>query len=122
MQLLRQETYNFGDKVNQFEGSIFLNADREIRRVRLDKIQYVKGYGDYMKVQCDDGAHTVHITMKNLESKLPSEHFYRVHKSYIIRMDKIDKVVNGFVQIGEDFIPISRNNKQELIAMLPYIK
>ncbi len=89
MQVLKTEEPNINDKIDQFEGSIFLNVGKHIQRISLDSIQYIKGYGDYMKVMCNDRSYTVHITMKNLQSTLPQSDFYRVHKSYIIRLDKI---------------------------------
>lgn len=122
MQVLKTETPNLKDRIDQFKGSIFLNADKQIIKVALDSIQYIKGYGDYMKVKCKNCSHTVHITMKNLEKVLPSADFYRVHKSYIIRLDKIEKVNSNFVEIDETFIPVSRNNKNELLSLLPWVK
>ncbi|MEP1114878.1 LytR/AlgR family response regulator transcription factor [Ekhidna sp.] len=122
MQLLKQENPNIIDRIEQFEGSIFLNVGKQIQRISLKSIQYVKGYGDYMKVQCEGKSHTVHITMKNLEGILPSSDFYRVHKSYLIRLDQIEKITSSHVEINETFIPISRNNKQELLSLIPWVK
>ncbi|WP_370087441.1 LytR/AlgR family response regulator transcription factor [Ekhidna sp.] len=122
MQLLKTQTPNFNDKIDQFDGSIFLNVGRQIQRISLKSIEYVKGYGDYMKVRCKEGSHTVHITMKNLQKILPSADFYRVHKSYIIRIDKIQKVSSSHVEVNEAQIPISRNNKQELLSLIPWVK
>ncbi len=122
MQVLKTETPNIADKIDQFEGSIFLNVGRQIQRISLKSIQYIKGYGDYMKVKCDNASHTVHITMKSLEETLPSSDFYRLHKSYIIRLDQIEKVTSSHVQIDDTHIPISRNCKQELLSLIPWIK
>ncbi|MEQ9468297.1 MAG: LytTR family DNA-binding domain-containing protein [Ekhidna sp.] len=122
MQVLKTETPNIKDRIDQFEGSIFLNVGRQIQRVSLNSIEYIKGYGDYMKVKCQDKSHTVHITMKNLLRVLPSSDFYRIHKSYIIRLDKIENLSSSHVQINETNIPISRNNKQELLSLIPLVK
>ncbi len=123
MQLLKQEENpNINDRIDQFEGSIFLNVGKQIQRVALKSIQYIKGYGDYMKVQCEGKSHTVHITMKNLEEILPSPDFYRIHKSYLIRLDQIEKITSSHVEINETFIPISRNNKQELLSLIPWVR
>ncbi len=122
MQVLKTETPNIKDKIDQFEGSIFLNVGKQIQRVSLKSIQYVKGYGDYMKVKCKEKSLTVHITMKNLQKILPASDFYRVHKSYIIRLDMIENLTSSHVEIDETFIPISRNNKQELLSLIPWVK
>ena len=123
MQVLRKEVNpNINDKINKFDGSIFLNVGKQIQRVSLKSIHYIKGYGDYMKLKCEETNHTVHITMKNLEKILPESDFYRVHKSWIIRLDQIDRVTRSHVQIDDTHIPISRNNKQELLSLIPWIK
>lgn len=122
MQILKTETPNIKDKIEQFEGSIFLNVGKHIQRISLKSIEYIKGYGDYMKVKCKERSHTVHITMKNLQKILPSTDFYRVHKSYIIRLDKIENVTSSHIEIDETHIPISRNNKQELLSLIPWVK
>ncbi len=122
MQVHKTETLNINDKIEQFEGSIFLNVGKRIQRISLKSIEYIKGYGDYMKVKCKERSHTVHITMKNLEKILPSSDFYRIHKSYIIRLDKIEGVTTSHVHIDDTHIPISRNNKQELLSLIPWVK
>lgn len=122
MQVLKTETPNIKDRIDQFEGSIFLNVGKQIQRISLKSIEYIKGYGDYMKVKCKEKSHTVHITMKSLQKILPSSDFYRVHKSYIIRLDKIDNLSSSHVQINDTHIPISRNNKQELLSLIPWVK
>ncbi|MEQ8905209.1 LytTR family DNA-binding domain-containing protein [Ekhidna sp.] len=122
MQVLKTETPNINDRIEQFEGSIFLNVGKQIQRIPLKRIEYIKGYGDYMKVKCKERSHTVHVTMKNLQKILPSTDFYRVHKSYIIRLDKIEKVFPKHVEIDDTNIPISRNNKQELLSLIPWVK
>ena len=122
MQILKTETSIINDRIEQFEGSIFLNVGKQIQRISLKSIEYIKGYGDYMKVKCKERSHTVHITMKNLQRILPSSDFYRVHKSYIIRLDKIERVSSSHVEIDETHIPISRNNKQELLSLIPWVK
>lgn len=122
MQILKAETPNLQDKIDQFEGSIFLNADGQIQRINLQDILYIKGYGDYMQLKCNEKTYTVHITMKNLQEILPTSDFYRVHKSYIIRLDKIDAISSSHVDISNSHIPISRNNKQELLSLIPWAR
>ncbi len=122
MQVLKTETPSIKDQIDQFEGSIFLNVGKQIQRISLKSIEYIKGYGDYMMLRCKEKSHTVHITMKNLQKILPSSDFYRVHKSYIIRLDKIESLSSSHVKIDDVHIPISRNNKQELLSLIPWVK
>ena len=122
MQLLKINTTSLEDKIEQFQDSVFLNIGPSIRKIALDSILFIKGYGDYMKVQCENESFTVHITMKKLEKSLPESEFFRVHKSYLIRMDKIDRILNKHLEVNDTMIPISRNAKGDLLKMIPLVK
>jgi DNA-binding LytR/AlgR family response regulator len=56
--------------------------------------------------------------MKSFEIELPKENFLRIHKSYIINLDKVDRFNSKQVEIGGEKIPLSRNKKEEIIAIL----
>ena len=122
MQLLNINTTSLENKIEQFQDSVFLNIGPSIKRISLESILYIKGYGDYMKVQCEDDSFTVHITMKKLEESLPENEFFRVHKSYIIRVDKIDRILSKHLEIENTMIPISRNTKGDLLNLIPLVK
>ena len=119
MQVLKTETPNIKDRIDQFEGSIFLNVGKQIQRISLKSIEYIKGYGDYMKVKCKEKSHTVHITMKNLQKVLPSSDFYRVHKSHLINLKhirQIHKSDGGEVELSDGCrVPISQRKKEEFL-------
>ena len=56
--------------------------------------------------------------MKSFEKDLPSDKFIRVHKSYIINIDKVERFNSKFAEIGVTKIPLSRNKKEDLIKAL----
>ena len=56
--------------------------------------------------------------MKSFEIELPKENFLRIHKSYIINLDKVDRFNSKQVEINGEKIPLSRNKKEEIIAIL----
>jgi DNA-binding LytR/AlgR family response regulator len=56
--------------------------------------------------------------MKSFEIELPKDNFLRIHKSYIINLDKVDRFNSKQVEIGGEKIPLSRNKKEEIIAIL----
>lgn len=122
MQLLSTNTTSLEGKMEQFQDSVFLNIGPSIKRIALDSILFIKGYGDYMKVHCESESFTVHITMKKLENSLPDSDFFRVHKSYMIRMDKIDRILAKHLEISETLIPISRSTKGDLLELIPLVK
>ena len=84
----------------------------------LSKIKWIEAYGDYIKVVTDDESHLVLSTMKGFEKELPVGKFIRVHKSYIINLDRVEKFNSKFAEIGTTKIPLSRNKKEEIVKAI----
>ena len=90
--------------------TIFLKVDGEYRQVAIQDILYVSGLKDYVKFYLTEGHRPLitHLTMKAVEEMLPSEQFMRVHRSYIVALDKIRKVDrNDCIYIGEEIIRVT---------------
>ena len=88
---------------------VFLRVDGEFRQVALSKIIYVNGMKDYVLFYLDNEPKPLitHLTMKAVEDMLPKDCFLRIHRSYIIAVDKIQKVDrNDCVYIGKEIIHI----------------
>ena len=88
---------------------VFLRVDGEFRQVALSKIIYVNGMKDYVLFYLDNEPKPLitHLTMKAVEDMLPKDRFLRIHRSYIIAADKIQKVDrNDCVYIGKEIIHI----------------
>jgi DNA-binding LytR/AlgR family response regulator len=100
---------------NPEEGNyIFIKSKLKKLKVFTSRIKWVEAFGDYVKVVTEDEHHMVLSTMKAFTSELPANKFIRVHKSYIVNIDKIDRLNSKYAEIGEDAIPLSRNRKEEL--------
>ena len=84
----------------------------------VSKIKWIEAYGDYIKVVTDDESHLVLSTMKGFEKELPEGKFIRVHKSYIINLDRVEKFNSKFAEIGNTKIPLSRNKKEEIVKAI----
>ena len=89
---------------------------RYIRLAYLD-ILYVENIGDYVKIITHKQSYIVHTTMKYLEEKL-GRSFLRVHRSFIVHLDKIVDIEENTLVIENKVIPISRANKPELLNRL----
>lgn len=90
--------------------TIFLKVDGEYRQVAIQDILFVSGLKDYVKFYLTEGQKPLitHLTMKAVEEMLPSEQFMRVHRSYIVALDKIRKVDrNDCIYIGEEIIRVT---------------
>ncbi len=92
---------------------ILVKAEYATVRVDLAEILFIEGIKDYVKIKMGDRQVLTKCTMKAMEEKLPSENFIRVHKSYIISMEKIDKIENNRVYIGSAIIPIGNSFKAD---------
>ncbi len=93
----------------------FFRVDREQQKVWLRDILYIEGLGDYVKVFTPAGPIVTYERLSYLEEKLPEEHFLRVHKSYIIAIDKVQSFSGSVVKIAGKRIPVGRMFKDRLL-------
>ena len=90
--------------------TIFLKVDGEYRQIAVSNILYVCGMKDYVMFYLDSQPKPLitHLTMKSVEEMLPSQQFMRVHRSYIVALDKIRKVDrNDCIYIGNEIIHVT---------------
>lgn len=100
--------------------SIFVKTEYRLQQIDLDKITYIEGLKDYVKIHLNDGTAPILSLMrlKTLEEILPKEDFVRVHKSFIIRMERIEAIERNHIIIGSDRIPIGETYQASLYATL----
>ena len=103
---------------NDDSDHIFLKIDSLLVRFRLDDIFYIEAYGDYIKVHDADSTHISYAKLKSIEEILPSANFFRIHRSYIINIDRIDTLNQQNVQIRNKILPISLTYKDELLKKI----
>ncbi len=99
------------NRTNKPDKYLFVKVDYSTVKVSFDEIKFVEGLKDYIKIHINGKFVITKSTIKNLESKLPAEQFTRVHKSYIISIDKIDKIEYNHIFIGQNKIPIGMQFK-----------
>jgi len=96
---------------------IYVKSDGRYIRLPFDVITHVENMGDYVKIFTTSQTHVVHTTMKSLEEKLGPP-FLRVHRSYIVHLDKIVDIEENTLVVQDKVIPISRASKPELMNRL----
>lgn len=96
---------------------IYIKHDGRYIRLPYSDIQYVENVGDYVKIFTSKHSYVIHSTMKSLEEKLGKK-FLRVHRSYIVHLEKIVDIEENNLVIANKVIPISRANKSELLNRL----
>ena len=107
--------------VKEESGSLFVRVDSQLRQVEISRILYVTGLKDYVMIYLEGEARPLitHVTMKAMEEMLPSGRFMRVHRSYIVALDKIRSVDrNNCVYIGKEIIHVTDAYKEAFNAYL----
>jgi two-component system response regulator LytT len=108
------------DEVLSNNEFLFLKSDYKIKRIDFQNILYIEGMKEYVRV------HTVHSdkpvlslsSLKNLETKLPAGKFMRVHRSFIVNLEKIDTIDRSRIVFGKKYIPVGdqyRDKFQEFL-------
>jgi two-component system LytT family response regulator len=98
-------------------GHILLRVDYALVKVELERILYVEGLDDYLKIHLTEARPlVVRMTLKSLEEKLPAAAFIRVHRSYIVALNRIDAVRNKMIQIRDIEIPVGSRYEAEFIG------
>jgi two-component system response regulator LytT len=102
------------------EPYLFLKSEYQLVRVALDDILYVEGLKDYVKVHLQSQPKPLLslITLKAIEEKLPARRFLRIHRSFIVALDKIGAVTRNTVQIGPVTIPVTDQYKEGFTQFL----
>lgn len=115
------DLYLLKQDIKEEEGEhIFIKSNLKKLKIFTARIKWIEAFGDYVRVVTEDDSHLVLSTMKSFENDLPRKKFIRVHKSYIINIDKVERFNSKFAEIGTTKIPLSRNKKEDLIKALSY--
>ena len=97
---------------------IFIKSNLKKLKIFTSKIKWIEAFGDYVKVVTEEDSNLVLSTMKSFEKDLSKDKFIRVHKSYIINIDKVERFNSKYAEIGVTKIPLSRNKKEDLVRAL----
>ncbi len=99
--------------------SIFIKADSKLVQINTEDILCVEALGNYMRIFTANGQkYTILSTMKDIISKLSSDDFVRVHRSFIVRIDKIESIEDNYIVINQKQINIGKAYKDDLTQKL----
>jgi DNA-binding LytR/AlgR family response regulator len=99
---------------------IYLKADKKMVKVFLKDILYIESLKDYVRVKTTEKDIVTYQRITYLEEKLPDENFLRIHRSYIIAINKIRSFNAAIVEIGNQELPIGRQYKAEVMKALGF--
>jgi PAS domain S-box-containing protein len=103
------------------QSSFFVKKGSMLVKVYLENVLWIQAMDNYVVIQTNDDQFIVHSTMRDIEMKLPPKKFLRVHRSYIIPIDKINVLDENTVMIGDKTIPIGKSFKDAFMDRLNFL-
>lgn len=103
------------------ENQIFIKSKMSQKRINISEIKWVEAKGDYVQVVTLDSNIMILSSLKSFHSQLPPQTFVRIHKSYVINIERINSFNSKVVAIGDKIFPVSRARKSDLTEALKYI-
>ncbi|MFT4760014.1 MAG: DNA-binding LytR/AlgR family response regulator [Paraglaciecola sp.] len=109
------------DNFKQTTKEIYIREDRKFIRLDFDDILFFENAGDYVRIKTATGSHIIHGTLSGIAEKLEDPRFLKVHRSFIINLQKIKDIEDGSLVIEKTVIPISRAHKTTLMSRLNFL-
>ena len=100
------------------EQNNLLKSDKKTIKIVFSDILYVEGLGDYIKIFTSSQKYISNLSMKKILSVLPSNNFYRIHKSFIVAIDKIESIEGNIIKINNVRLPISEQISNYLLKII----
>ena len=120
---IRKKIFEIGAKLvdNSEPGHVFIKTDSKLVQLDLKQVLWVEALGNYIRVHTENEKHTVLSTMKEIESKLPSQDFIRVQRSFIVRLDKVKSIADNYIIIKDKEIHIGKSYKEEFSKRINFL-
>lgn len=111
-------------KADEFPEFFFINVEYSLVKIVIKDITHIEGLKDYIKIFLTTQTKPIltKSTMKAIEEKLPTKQFMRIHKSFIVNVDKIESIRGQRIKIGTHDIPVSESSIDDLLKLLNYSK
>ena len=97
---------------------IMIRADKRDYKINLSDIQFIQAKGDYLKITSSERSYLTHETMQNMIQLLPDHRFLRIHKSFIISIDRIKYIEGNQVFIENESLPVGKVYREDLMKTL----
>ena len=112
------KTASAGGSTDPAADYFFIRCGSKYEKIHFDQILYVEGMQNYITIYTAKGKFVTLLYLKNLEENLDSRSFIRVHKSYIVSIDKIEGIEGNEIFIQSHRIPISRNYREQVLRQV----
>ncbi|KIA98541.1 MULTISPECIES: LytTR family DNA-binding domain-containing protein [unclassified Flavobacterium] len=99
---------------HRVEPHLFIKVDKKMIKINIDEILFVEGMKEYIKVVTLDKTYITHKSLTALSDELPADRFMRIHKSYLIAVNKVKSIEGNRIQIQSFTLPIGRNYSKDV--------
>ena len=101
-----------------FESSkefLYLKSNYKIKKLKFNDIQYIEGFNDYVRIYAVSSPEPVQsqVSLKVLEAKLPAGKFMRIHRSFIVNLQRVDTIDRGRIVFGKVYIPVGDQYREK---------
>lgn len=96
----------------------FVKSGSSTKKIKLDDILFVEGMKDYLRIWTTNDRIMTLLSFKKLEESLPGQHFIRIHKSYLVAINKIEHIERNRVKIGKELLPVGESYRREFNAAI----
>lgn len=103
------------DDLNHKDAFIFVRSDRKMVKIDFETIRYIESLSDYVKIHTTLGTVTTRETISNIELKLSSGQFFRIHRSFIVSIQHVTSYTSEYIELKQKHLPISRSYREEVI-------
>ncbi|GAB4254467.1 MAG: hypothetical protein Kow0079_10720 [Vicingaceae bacterium] len=116
VEVIKERDFLYSLVEQKEEGVMFVKSNSRLVKVNTADILFIEALKDYVVINTPTAKYTIHSTMKDIEKKLSSKEFIRVHRSYIVRIDKIASIEqpNIIIEGNKKMIPIGGSYKEDL--------
>ncbi|QBK76968.1 response regulator transcription factor [Myroides odoratimimus] len=108
------------ETTNSIDSTVYVKHEDSFVKIDWKDIMYIEAMQNYLKLHLNHRCLIIHQTMIAIEELLPKEHFFRIHKSFLININHIESISGGRVFIKETELPISRMRKEALLTEVVY--
>ena len=108
-------------RFSHFQDSIFVKEKEWLTKIPFADIQWIEASGCYSKIKTDTKEITVVGILKKFEEKMRDSPVVRTHRSYLVNVEKVEQIRDGFLKIGDKVIPVGRSYRKTLKNMFPTI-
>lgn len=108
------------ERIKPEEECIYVKSEYKLLKIELSRICYIEGLKDYVKIFVENCAHPIVslISMKSLEEMLPPTSFIRIHRSYIVNLNRVSVVERNRIVFGKTYLPVSDSYKEKFLEFI----